>query len=151
MEFKMETLLVILVAASGLGQPIQVAANSRLRMALHSWALGGLVILIMSTALLAVITASGLTERGSLKGLRSAPWWAWLGGPCAAFSIVAGIVALPRTNTATVIAAAVFGQLIASMVIDHFGWLNVETVRIDCSRVIGAILLLIGVILIQRR
>jgi uncharacterized membrane protein YdcZ (DUF606 family) len=37
------------------------------------------------------------------------------------------------------------------MVIDHFGWLNVETVRIDCSRVIGAILLLIGVILIQRR
>jgi uncharacterized membrane protein YdcZ (DUF606 family) len=37
------------------------------------------------------------------------------------------------------------------MVIDHFGWLNVETVRIDSSRVIGAILLLIGVILIQRR
>ena len=46
---------------------------------------------------------------------------------------------------------AIFGQGIASMVIDHFGWLNVETVRIDSSRVIGAILLLTGVILIQRR
>jgi len=48
----METLLIILVAASGLGQPVQVAANSRLRTAVHSWALGGLIILIMSTALL---------------------------------------------------------------------------------------------------
>ncbi len=43
----------------------------------------------------------------------------------AVFSILAGIVALPSMSSATIIGAAIFGQLIASLVIDHFGWFNV--------------------------
>jgi uncharacterized membrane protein YdcZ (DUF606 family) len=35
--------------------------------------------------------------------------------------LLAGIVAFPSMSSATIIGAAIFGQLIASMVIDHFG------------------------------
>jgi hypothetical protein len=60
------------------------------------------------------------------------------------------IVALPSMSSATIIGAAIFGQLIASMVIDHFGWFNVPVVPINTSRIIGAVLLLIGAILMRR-
>jgi transporter family-2 protein len=68
----------------------------------------------------------------------------------AVFSILAGIVALPSMSSATIIGAAIFGQLIASMEIDHFGWFNVPVVPINTSRIIGAVLLLIGAILMRR-
>jgi transporter family-2 protein len=53
-------------------------------------------------------------------------------------------------SSATIIGAAIFGQLIASMVIDHFGWFNVPVVPINTSRIIGAVLLLFGAILMRR-
>ena len=121
----MRFLLILLVVASALGQPIQIAANSRLREAVQSPALSALVAFVVGGMLLAVLVMLGLFERGDLRGLTKVPWWAWTGGVLAVFSILAGIVALPSMSSATIIGAAIFGQLIASMVIDHFGWFNV--------------------------
>jgi bacterial/archaeal transporter family-2 protein len=143
-------LLILLVVASALGQPIQIAANNRLREAVQSPVLSALIGFLVGGTLLAILILSGLFERGELRGLRNAPWWAWVGGLLAVFSVMAGIVALPRMGSATIIAAAVFGQLVASMVIDHFGWLNVPVVPINRSRIIGAVLLLIGAFLMRR-
>jgi bacterial/archaeal transporter family-2 protein len=140
----MPFLLILLVVASALGQPIQIAANSRLREAVQSPALSALVAFVVGGMLLAVLVMLGVFERGDLRGLTKVPWWAWTGGVLAVFSILAGIVALPSMSSATIIGAAIFGQLIASMVIDHFGWFNVPVVPINTSRIIGAVLLLIG-------
>ena|ERR1043166_3272252 len=147
----MQIWLILLVVISGLGQPVQVAANSRLREILQSPALSGFLSLSISAALLALLAFCGLMNRGSLLALHHAPWWVWLGGICGALSIVSGILALPSTNAATVIAAAVLGQLVGSMVVDHFGWLNVQPVRISITRILGGVLLFTGALLIARR
>jgi uncharacterized membrane protein YdcZ (DUF606 family) len=47
------------------------------------------------------------------RGLIKIRWWAWTGGVQAVFSILAGIVALPSMSSATIVGAAIFGQLIA--------------------------------------
>ena len=100
--------------------------------------------------LLAVLVMLGLFERGDLRRLTKVPWWAWTGGVLAVFSILAGVVALPNMSSATIIGAAIFGQLVASMVIDHLGGFNVPVVPINTSRIIGAVLLLVGAILMRR-
>ena len=87
----MRFLLILLVVASALGQPIQIAANSRLREAVQSPALSALVAFIVGGMLLAILVMSGLFERGDLRGLAKAPWWAWTGGGLAVFSMVAGM------------------------------------------------------------
>jgi transporter family-2 protein len=106
----MPFLLILLVVASALGQPLQIAANSRLREAVQSPALSALVAFVMGSALLAILVVSGLFERGDFRGLTKVPWWAWTGGVLAVFSILAGIVALPSMSSATIIGAAIFGQ-----------------------------------------
>ena len=50
-----------------------------------------------------------------------------------------------------VIAATVFGQLIAAVVIDHFGWLGVPQVRLNPWRIAGAVLLFVAALMMQKR
>lgn len=140
-----------MVVLTGLGQPVQVAANSRLREAVASPGLAALLSASVTIFVLAITTTFGLLGSGHFSGLRTAPWWAWAGGACGALSILAGIVALPQTSAAIVITAAVFGQMLASLIVDHFGWLGVQVYRINTPRIIGALLVLVGAVLIQRR
>src|SRR5580765_2564623 len=71
----MPFLLILLVVASALGQPIQIAANSRLREAVQSPALSALAAFVVGGMLLAVLVMLGLFERGDLRGLTKVPWW----------------------------------------------------------------------------
>lgn len=146
----MPFLLILLVVITGLGQPIQIAANNRLREAAQSSGLSALIGFLVGGILLTTLILSGLIERGELSGLARAPWWAWVGGAFAVFSAVVGIVALPHLSAASLIAAAILGQLVASTVIDHFGWLNVPVVPINKSRIVGAVLLFVGALLMRR-
>jgi hypothetical protein len=82
----MPFLLILLVVASALGQPLQIAANSRLREAVQSPALSALVAFVVGSVLLAILVVSGLFERGNFRGLTKVPWWAWTGGVLAVFS-----------------------------------------------------------------
>ena len=145
-------LILALVLLAGMGQPVQVAANTKLRQAVQSPVLGALLSFVIGAGILLLLVFSGvLGGRGRMAGAADAPWWAWVGGLSGVLSVVVAILALPRNNAATVIAVTVLGQLTASVVVDHFGWLDVPQVRVNVSRVIGAVLLLVGALLIQRK
>jgi len=58
------------------------------------------------------------------------------------------LVLVPGLGAAFFIALLVAGQMIGSIAFDHFGLLDVEH-PIDLPRVIGATLLVVGVVLIR--
>jgi transporter family-2 protein len=58
-------------------------------------------------------------------------------------------VLLPRIGAATLIALVVAGQLLSSLLCDHFGWFGVPVHTLDAPRAAGALLLLAGVALIR--
>jgi bacterial/archaeal transporter family-2 protein len=130
---------------------MQAAMNARLRQSVDSPALTALLSFIVGVAVLAILTISGTLGRGTLRGLDHAPWWAWLGGLSGAFSVIMALVAVPRAGAAVVIGAALLGQSIASLAIDHYGWLDVPRFPINTWRIIGTILLFVGVLMIQYR
>jgi transporter family-2 protein len=145
-------LILPLVLIAGMGQPVQVAANTKLREAVASPVLGAFLSFVIGAAVLVLLVFSGvLGGRGRPAGAADAPWWAWVGGLSGVLSVVVAILALPPNNAATVIAVTVLGQLAASMVIDHFGWLGVREARISFPRLLGAAMLLAGAFLIQRK
>jgi transporter family-2 protein len=147
----MRYLLLALIVVAGCGIPVQVAANNRLDKAVHSPALSVALSFLIGSGLLALLMVSGALGRGSISGATTAPWWSWLGGIFSAFVVVVSIIALPRTGAGAVMAATVFGQLTTAMILDHFGWLDVPQIRISGWRVMGAVLLLAGALLMRSK
>jgi bacterial/archaeal transporter family-2 protein len=143
-------LILFLVVIGGAVIPMQVAANKRMQQAVGSPVLAATVAFFVGGVALAAVSLTGWLGRGRLAGAADAPWWTWPIMATALFTIVS-IIALPRVGAAAVIAATVFGQLTAAAVLDHFGWLGVPQIRINWWRISGAVVLLVGTVMMQRK
>ena len=86
-------------------------------------------------------------SRGTLAGV---PLWAWAGGVLGACYVLAATILAPRLGAAAFLSLVVVGQLAASLLIDHFGWLGFAQHSISAPRLLGAGLLIAGVLLITR-
>jgi transporter family-2 protein len=87
----------------------------------------------------------------SLAGTGRLPWWIWTGGVIGAAYVVAMIVTTRPLGVALMVAAVIVGQMIAALLIDHYGWFGVDVQRLTLSRFVGVLLLLGGVLLIRLR
>jgi transporter family-2 protein len=77
-------------------------------------------------------------------------WWQWSGGLLGAIYIALVVVLAPRLGAGTTIAAVVGGQMVASLMLDHFGWIGFPEHPVSALRLLGAGLVILGVALIQR-
>ena len=147
----MQIFLVLLLTLAGMGLTVQQAVNSRLRLAVGSPVLSALVSFLVGGIALGFLALFGAFGRGKLTDLGPLPWWAWIGGLFGAFYVTLAVIGVPRVGAAVVICCAVFGQLLAALALDSLGWLGVPRVPLSTSRVVGALLLLAGVLLMQRK
>lgn len=147
----MQILIVLLLVLGGTGLTVQAAVNTRLREAVGSPVLGALISFLVGMVPLALAVAMGVLGRGRLTGLGGQPWWMWLGGLFGAFWVTLAIVGVPRVGAAVVIACGVFGQLLAALMLDSFGWLGVPRVPLNPWRVLGVLLVFAGVLLVQTK
>jgi transporter family-2 protein len=97
-----------------------------------------------------VALAIALREPVPATGLARIPWWAWSGGLFGAIFIGISILVAQHLGAAPLIALLVTGQMLAAIVLDHFGWLGLAQRPIDPARMIGVCLLVAGVVLIRR-
>ena len=148
----MQYLLIALIALSGVGLPVEDALNAQLRAAVKSPILGALISFVVGTVVLGLLTALGVLGHGKLSDLGKTHWWVWVGGGLlGAFAVTVGLIGIPKVSAGVVIASTVFGQLIAAVVIDHFGWLGVPRVPLNPWRIAGALGLFVSVLLMQKK
>ena len=143
--------LIVLVVLAGAGIPVQVAMNHRLREAVQSPTLSVALAFAVGSLVMGGLALAGVLGRGHLAGAGSAPFWAWGGGLFSVAAVLASIVALPRVGAGPVIAGTVLGQLLAAMLLDHFGWLGVPRHPVTLWKLAGAVLLFAGAVLMQRK
>jgi bacterial/archaeal transporter family-2 protein len=129
---------------------LQTGSNARLKEALGQ-ALPAVVVssLIGIVLLMAVI----LGMRAPLPGLdrvTAAPWTAWIGGLLGAAYAVTVVVLARELGAVTLTALAVTGQLICSVILDHFGLLGFEVHPAGIGRLLGCALLVAGIGLIWK-
>ena len=72
----------------------------------------------------------------------------WLGGVFGLLIVLLGLKAIPVLGTTISFSIFVSVQLIVAAIINHFGWLEVPISPITPTKIIGMILMLIGVKLI---
>ena len=142
-------LFAIAFAVGGL-VTLQAGSNTRLKETLGE----PLVALILSSSIgvaaLAAIVMVARRPWPSFEQLAAASWWAWLGGFLgAAYAVVVVMLAKPL-GAAGLTAALVTGQLVCSVVLDHFGWVGFETHAASPLRLVGCALMIAGFVLISR-
>ncbi len=147
----MRYLVMLLMVVAGAGIAFQAAINARLREWVLSPALAALISFLVGSVALTLIVAARLAGPGQLAGASRGPWWIWVGGLIGAVYVTAAVIAVPRVGAGVVIGAGILGQLAAGLAIDSFGWLGVPRVPVSVSRIAGALLLLGGAWLMQRR
>jgi transporter family-2 protein len=143
--------LFILVALGGVSLTLQMAWNARLRTGTGSPVLTTMISICVTLVSLVLVWTSGLTSRGTLPAFNSLPKWAWFGGVFAAYYLVASLIAIPKLGTAAVFSLVIAGQMIGALILDSTGAFGVPQLSLTLPRVVGIVLLLLGVVLIQRR
>ncbi len=145
----MAAFYVMLAVLAGTMLPLQAAINARLARVVGSpvWAaaISGLVL----TAILALAGSAMTRALPRMTGIGGLPWWAWTGGLCGAVVLSATTTIAPRLGTAGMIALVMFGQVVCSLALDHFGLFGLTTQPITAKRFAAAALLLIGAVLMR--
>ena len=133
----------------GLLVPLQTAANSRLRGVVGPAYVSTLVSFTVSTlALLLVSLLAGIAILPTHEMLAEAPWWSWFIGLVAVVTITIAIHLFKEIGQLQAIIIPLFSQLIFSLLIDHFGWFGSQVIPLNSQRIIGSLLLIVGVTLV---
>src|SRR6478752_84686 len=109
-------LLVALLAGALL--PTQAGVNLQLRVMLGHPLAATLVSFVVGTLALAAVVAALRVPLPIGAGWSRSEWWHWVGGLLGAVYILATIVVAPRLGAATLVAALVAGQMLASLALD---------------------------------
>lgn len=120
--------------ARGLGMPVAAAAAS----------------FTAGAVILALLTAALTQVQGTAIGWRAPPLWLFVaGGALGSGFVLGGIILIPRVGAAATMAFIVAGQLVAGMLLDRIGFMGMAVREITLGRVSGAIMLLVGALLIR--
>ncbi len=143
-------ILILLALIAGAMIPTQAGINHKMAGVINSPILASLISFCVGTlSMFAYVVASG-TPLGNLQSLKDAPVIAWTGGLLGAFFVTATVVLVPRLGAATTFSLVVAGQMLATIVMDHFGTLGVPVQPVSLGRVAGILLVIAGVVIIRR-
>lgn len=130
--------------------PTQAAINNKLAIDVNSPILAAFISFVVGTiALFIYILATGI-PLGNLMSAKNAPVIAWTGGILGAIFVASAVILVPRLGVALTFSLIIAGQMLVTLVIDHFGFLGVPVKEISTIRVLGATLITIGVVLIRK-
>lgn len=146
----MDVILLTLTVLAGCLMPVQPAINALVAQGINSAYLAALFSFVVGTLALGAVCLVLRQPWPDTKMLTALPWWCWTAGTIGAFFVTMTIVAIPRLGAMAVMALLIAGQMIMSLVMDHYGWLGLPQHPISLVRVLGGVLLLVGVFLIRK-
>lgn len=145
---------ISLALVAGAVLPVQGAVNALLRHDLGGapFAVGAIsffVATLAMAAVLLVVLAWRKAPGPQVAGVRTMPWWGWLGGFAGATYVTTVFTAIPVIGAAAAVGFTVAGQQVASVFVDRYGWFRLPQRPVSGLRLIGVLLLLAGVVLIK--
>jgi transporter family-2 protein len=140
----------LMAALVGAGITIQVGMNATVRMTIGSPVLAAIVNFVVGLAALVLLAvASG--ARVVPGSVATVPAWAWFGGLLGATYVAATTVLGPKLGAASFLALTLAGQMVAALLVDHYGVIGFPQSPLTPTRLLGTALLVVGVLLIMRR
>ena len=146
----MEVYYVILALIAGACAPTQAGINSQLGSVAGDPSLAAMIsFMVGAVGLTAYVLVTGVPWP-SIRIFVDVPWWMWTGGLLGAILVFVSIVLAPKLGATATLGLIVAGQMIVSVILDHYGLVGYEEHPVNMWRILGVVLLLSGVILIKK-
>jgi transporter family-2 protein len=139
---------ILMVVAGGF-IALQSPINSRLGHAVGALQ-GAFVSFAVGTVVLFVAAALARGGLGKIGNVGDVSAIYLTGGILGAGYVTTALVSVRSLGTGGVIAATIAGELTVAVLIDQFGWFGVTQQVITPTRVLGVVLLAVGVLLVVR-
>ncbi len=141
---------MLLIFVVGCIMPIQGSVNAKLGSYLKAPLVAAFVNFLVGGMVLLVVVLGTKIPSNLMQSVKEAPFHAWIGGLIGAIYVTSVIFLIPRLGAALSFGIIVAGQLLFSMVIDHFGLFGIPVQPVNWGRVFGVGLILTGVLVIQK-
>ena len=143
------TLAIATGLVSGFLFGMQPSVNGHLSRQLGHPLQASIVSFVTGTAILVgVAIAMGVFPPRLNGSISQLPWWCWSGGAIGAILVTGSLIFVPRIGSVPWHATIITGQLVAALVLDHFGLLGNPQESMSKPRFAGALLLVAGLALI---
>ena len=134
---------------AGALQAIGVTWNAQLREALvNPWLAAAVSFLpvVFVFVLMTLVRPSPLPDRAGLARVR---WWMPLAGIAGAVAVFGGLLFVDKVGAGAFNGLLITANLLTSIALDHFGWLEMKQVRAGRERLAGAAVMVVGIVLIS--
>ena len=134
------------ILVGGVFLSAQAPINAALAKSLGDPVLAACISFGIGFVVLAVLSAvRGAWPSGS--AVAAAPWWSWLGGLLGAFYVAVVIWGVPQLGVVSTVAALIFGQVAAALILDAVGAFGLPVQAITWQRLLAAGMILGGLVL----
>lgn len=152
MNFSVQLLALLpLVFLIGTAMTLQTAINAQVSQSIGSPLQAALISFSFGTLILAVLVLLQKQAWPSLQQFSQLPWYAWCAGVLGVYAISLSIYTAPKLGLLTFSGLVIFGQILTSMLFDHFGGLGAEKNSIHWQRLLGGVVIFVGVLLTLQR
>ena len=142
---------VVIGIIAGIASTMQASINTEARKAIRSpFITAGINFTVAWLCLAAFLIFTEHRLFVPLQVVSYYPPWIWLGGVCAIIIVTLNIACLPKLGAAGNVMILNFGQIMTGLVIDHFALFGSEENRMSWMRLAGAVLVVIGLILVTK-
>ncbi len=140
---------ILLTFVAGAFLPVQAGLNARMGKAggnavyasMFSFAVG-----MVALVLYILLTRQSV----SWSGVKAAPLSLWAGGLLGAFYVTIIVLAFPKLGPGLTFGLIVAGQMLISILLEHYNILVAQQQPISFMKVLGVILIVAGVIIVRK-
>lgn len=128
--------------------PFQAVSNAMVGRALGHPLWGALTSLAVSVMVVVPALWALRAPSPAVAQAVAGPWWLWIGGVLGAIYVASAAAITPRLGAGVFLVCVVAGQIVASVLVDHFGLMGMVARPVNLMRLAGVSLILGGVFLV---
>lgn len=147
----MKYIFYILSALAGVTITTQAGVNSQLRVAINNPWVAAFISFLVGTCFLGLILIVSRQPLPSVTQLKTIELYKFTGGLLGTFFVTVMILTVQKIGAANVFALVIASQLLMAMLYDHLGLFGIPQSGISWVKVLGAIMLIIGAYLINKK
>ena len=145
----MKLLLFVLTIFLGVVLAVHLSMNGQVGASLKNPRVANALFWCIGALAAGIIVATGW-ESGALDGLKGVNPILLTAGALGACLVFAIAWLIPREGAAAVMIMLIAGQVLGGMVLSHFGWLGSPVQKITLTNILGAAVMIGGVLLATR-